>query len=316
MLAKHDLGSRVVVRRFVGIREDRPQFTDVLGDLTELGDTSLTVATSHGVVVVPLAEVHRAKVVPARRGPTAREIAALELAATEAWPPPVVEELGAWRLRAAGGYTGRANSALPVGDPGLPLPEALDAVVAFYRRQGLPPQVDVPLPLAASVERELRKAGWHAECTVEVQVCPIDELIAVTPPGDGFELTATMSPGYLAMVADDRGPLPDAALHVLTAVPELVFAQRYDDDGTLLARARGTVTGKGRWLGVFGVETAPAARRRGLAQQSMGALARWAAQRGATDAFLQVESRNTAALAMYAKLAFTRHHHYTRYQLR
>ncbi|MFD0595838.1 hypothetical protein ACFQZ4_28950 [Catellatospora coxensis] len=50
----------------------------------------------------------------------------------------MVEELGAWRLRAAGGYTGRANSALPVGDPGLPLPEAIDAVVAFYRRQGLP----------------------------------------------------------------------------------------------------------------------------------------------------------------------------------
>ncbi|MFD0595837.1 GNAT family N-acetyltransferase [Catellatospora coxensis] len=60
----------------------------------------------------------------------------------------------------------------------------------------------------------------------------------------------------------------------------------------------------------------PAARRRGLAQESMGALARWAAQRGATDAFLQVESRNTAALAVYAKLGFTRHHHYTRYQLR
>lgn len=316
MLAKSDLGSRVVVRRFIGFREDRPQFTDVLGDLTEVADTSLTVATSHGLVVVPLAEVHRAKVVPARRGPTAREIAALELAATEAWPPPVVEELGAWRLRAAGGYTGRANSALPVGDPGMPLPEALDAVVAFYRRQGLPPQVDVPLPLAASVERELLKAGWHAECTVEVQVCPLNELIAVTPPGDGFELSPTMSPGFLAMVADDRGPLPEAALHVLTAVPELVFAHRYDDDGTLLARARGTITGNGRWLGVFGVETATSARRRGLAQESMGALARWAARHGATDAFLQVESRNTPALAMYAKLSFTRHHHYTRYRLR
>ncbi|WP_155374385.1 GNAT family N-acetyltransferase [Catellatospora vulcania] len=316
MLAKSDLGSRVVVRRFIGIRDDRPQFTDVLGDLTEVGDLSLTVATSHGVVVVPLAEVHRAKVVPARRGPTAREIAALELAATEAWPPPVVEELGAWRLRAAGGYTGRANSALPVGDPGLPLPAALDAVVAFYRRQGLPPQVDVPLPLAASVERELIKAGWHAECTVEVQVCALDELISATPPGNGFELSPTMSPGYLTMVADDRGPLPEAALHVLTAVPELVFAERYDDDGALLARARGSITGEGRWLGVFGVETAAAARRRGLAQEAMGVLARWAAAHGATDAFLQVESRNAPALAMYAKLNFTRHHHYTRYQLR
>lgn len=316
MLAKRDLGSRVVVRRVLESGGDRPRFTDVLGELTELGDAALTVATSHGLVVVPLAEVHRAKVVPARRGPTAREIAALELAATEAWPPPVVEELGTWRLRAAGGYTGRANSALPVGDPGLPLPEALDAVVAFYRRHGLPPQVDVPLPLAAGVERELRKAGWHAECTVEVQVSPLPDLIAATPDGAGFELSRTLSPEYLAMVADDRGTLPEAAMHVLTAVPELVFAQLFDESGALLARARGTITGEGRWLGVFGVETAPAARRRGLSRQAMGALARWAADRGATDAFLQVESRNTPALALYAALGFHPHHHYTRYQLR
>ncbi len=316
MLAKHDLGSRVVVRRRAGTRGDRPLFTDVLGELTEVGETSLTVSTSHGVVVVPLAEVHRAKVVPARRGPTARETAALELAATEAWPPPVVEMLGTWRLRAAGGYTGRANSALPVGDPGMPLPEALDAVIAFYRRQGLPPQVDVPLPLASAVERELRKDGWHAECTVEVQVCPLPELIAATPDCAGFTLHDTPSPEFLAMLAGSWGQLPAAALHVLTAVPDPVFAQCCDEDGALLARARGSITGQGRWLGVFGVETSPAARRRGLAREAMGVLARWAAGRGATDAFLQVESRNTAALALYAALGFTRHHHYTRYQLR
>lgn len=316
MLAKNDLGSRVVVRRRAGTLGDRPQFTDVLGELTEVGDASLTVSTSHGLVVVPLAEVHRAKVVPARRGPTARETAALELAAADAWPPPVVEMLGTWRLRAAGGYTGRANSALPVGDPGLPLPQALDAVIDFYRRQGLPPQVDVPLPLAAAVERELLKQGWNAECTVEVQVCPLPELIAVTPDGAGFVLDDAPSPEFLAMVSGTWGPLPEAAVHVLTAVPDLVFAQRFGEDGTLLARARGSITGEGRWLGVFGVETSAAARRRGLAREAMGVLARWAAERSATDVFLQVESRNTAALALYADLGFTRHHHYTRYQLR
>jgi ribosomal protein S18 acetylase RimI-like enzyme len=306
----------VVVRRFVGFRDDRPQFADILGNLAEFGDTSLTVETSHGLVVVPLAEVHRAKVVPARRGPTAREVAALELAAAEAWPPQVVEELGAWRLRAAGGYTGRANSALPVGDPGRPLPQALDAVTAFYRRQGLPPQVDVPLPLASAVERELRGRGWTAECTVEVQVCPLDELIAATPDGAAFALSPDLTPQFLGMVADALGPLPEAARHVLTAVPEVVFAERYDEDGALLARGRGTVTGGGRWLGVYAVETSAAARRRGLGREAMGALARWGAQRGATDVFLQVESQNTAALAMYAALGFSRHHHYTRYRLR
>ena len=49
----------------------------------------------------------------------------LERAAALHWQAPETEPLGEWRLRAAAGFTGRANSALPLGDPGLPLPEAV-----------------------------------------------------------------------------------------------------------------------------------------------------------------------------------------------
>ena len=37
------------------------------------------------------------------------------------WRGTEEEWLGEWLLRAADGFTGRANSALPLGDPGLPL---------------------------------------------------------------------------------------------------------------------------------------------------------------------------------------------------
>ena len=43
------------------------------------------------------------------------------------WQAPEQERLGDWLLRAAEGFTGRANSALPLGDPGSPLPEAVAA---------------------------------------------------------------------------------------------------------------------------------------------------------------------------------------------
>ena len=68
----------------------------------------------------------------------------LERAAALHWQAPETEPLGEWRLRAAAGFTGRANSALPVGDPGLPLPEAVAAVEAWYRRRGLPPMIVLP----------------------------------------------------------------------------------------------------------------------------------------------------------------------------
>ncbi|MEV6969144.1 GNAT family N-acetyltransferase [Hamadaea sp. NPDC051192] len=331
-LSPRDIGSRVVVRRRVQTGE-RPLYTDLLGELTEITPTEVVILTSAGAVRVPVDEIHRAKPVPARRGPTAREIAEVERAATRAWPPAELAWLGDWRLRAAGGYTGRANSALPVGDPGVPLTAAIEQVVAFYTERDLPPQVDVPLPLAATVQRELLKAGWHEECAVRVQTIDLDQLIAAT--GAVGSLSARPSPAALALIEGRRGPLSEAAHHVLTAVPTLAFCEYADAgeplgraagsavSGDLLAMGRGSVTAAGhaddegaRWLGLFAIETVPAARRRGLAQQVVGQLARWGREHGASHAFLQVESTNEAAQALYAKLGFTTHHSYLRYRLR
>ncbi|WP_441004793.1 GNAT family N-acetyltransferase, cg3035/Rv0428c family, partial [Micromonospora saelicesensis] len=121
MLRQQDVGHRIVVRRIVGIREGRPQFSDALGELVELSETHLTLATAQGPLRVPVAQVHRAKRVPPTRRPTAAAVVALERAADEAWPAPTRGRLGDWLLRSAEGWTGRANSALPIGDPDPPL---------------------------------------------------------------------------------------------------------------------------------------------------------------------------------------------------
>ena len=60
----------------------------------------------------------------------------IERAAALHWQAPDTERLGEWLLRAAASFTGRANSALPAGDPGRPLPEAVAAVEGWYRRRG------------------------------------------------------------------------------------------------------------------------------------------------------------------------------------
>ncbi len=65
----------------------------------------------------------------------------LERMAAAHWRGTEEEWLGDWLLRAAEGFTGRANSALPLGDPGLPLDEALAAVTQWYRARGLPPMI-------------------------------------------------------------------------------------------------------------------------------------------------------------------------------
>ncbi|MET8838024.1 GNAT family N-acetyltransferase [Micromonospora sp. NPDC004540] len=309
MLRQQDLGHRIVVRRIVGIREGRPLFADALGELVELSETHITLATDRGRLRVPVEQVHRAKRVPAARRPTAAAVVALELAADEAWPAPVRGRLGDWLLRSAAGWTGRANTALPIGDPDRPLPAALDAVQRWYAERGQPAMVNTPLPLAAPVGAELDARGWTARPPVLVQTAPV----AMLPPGrpdlPPVGLSPTPSAEWLAVAAGRKGGLPDAARHVLTAVDRIRFAQLHVD-GQLLAVGRGTVTGEGRWLGLTLIEVLPEARRRGFAGAVIRALADWGRAEGATKAFLQVEQRNAPAVALYQRLGFTTHHTY------
>ena len=312
MLGPHDVGHRVVVRRVVGQRQSRPLFSDALGELAELTDTHLTILTERGPLRVPLREVARAKRVPARRRASAAQVVALEIAANEAWPAPDQGRVGDWLLRAAGGWTGRGNTALTVGDPGLPLDEAIEAVREWYGARGLPPKINLPMPLAAPVNAVLDGQDWHTNPPTLVQTAPVTGLLAAETR-DGLppvRLSESPSPAWLDVAAGCKGALPEAAIHLLTAVREVRFAEVYGDSGELLAIARGTVTGEGRYFGIFLVEVVPAARRRGLARHVIGALAQWAGQLAASTAFLQVEEHNEAALALYGRLGFTTHHRY------
>ncbi|WP_328652233.1 GNAT family N-acetyltransferase [Micromonospora sp. NBC_00330] len=316
MLRQQDVGHRIVVRRIVGIREGRPQFSDALGELVELSETHLTLATAQGPLRVPVAQVHRAKRVPPTRRPTAAAVVALERAADEAWPAPTRGRLGDWLLRSAEGWTGRANSALPIGDPDRPLAAAVDAVERWYAELGQPALINTPLPLAAPVGAELDARGWGTRPPTLVQTAPLP-LPAPTPAGgqaDGWgsavvELATAPSDEWLAIAAGRKGGLPDAARHVLTAVDQVRFAHVYADNA-LVAVGRATVTGQGRWLGLSLIEVLPAARRQGLARRVIHELASWGVSAGATHAFLQVEQRNTAAVALYQRLGLATHHTY------
>jgi ribosomal protein S18 acetylase RimI-like enzyme len=58
------------------------------------------------------------------------------------------------------------------------------------------------------------------------------------------------------------------------------------------------------------VATAASARRRGIASHVVHALTTWAVEHGARRLYLQVESTNAAAHALYGRAGFTRSHGY------
>ncbi|MDG6104893.1 GNAT family N-acetyltransferase [Dactylosporangium aurantiacum] len=312
MLGPQHVGSRVVVRRIVGHRGDRPVYSDILGRLVEAAETHLTVHARDGDVRVPTAEIHRAKPVPDRRRLTPTE--SLEVAAAAGWPAGERERLGDWLLRATGGWTMRGNSALVVGDPDLPLPAAVDAVTRWYQDRGLPPSMSVPLPLFHRVDAELDRRGWTPMPLTLVMTARLADLTAAAD--ERVTLDTAPSPAWLASVAGRKGALPAAAVRVLTGVPQVRFASLrqatpHGAEGPLLATGRGCVADpEGRWLGLSLIGTEEHVRRQGLARRVIAALVAWGAEVGASDVYLQVEERNTGAVALYERLGLTTHHVY------
>jgi GNAT superfamily N-acetyltransferase len=310
-----DVGKRVSVRQLAGIVDGRPTFTDTVGVLASWDEgvvhitrkTGETVRIAESVLVagkvVPPAPVRRGT--GRKGGADAADVTDEELDAVAArsWPATETAALGGWTLRAAGGFTRRANSVLVAGDPGVPLDEALERVREWYAARGLTPYVQ--LPDSSPYVAELDARGWAREADTVVRTAPLAPLAELTEvtevSGEPVALSRTPDAGWLAAY-HRTGGLAEAALRVVTGGPSVWFAST--------PGAIGRAVVDGRWVLFGAVEVAPEHRRKGLATAVMGALARQAVREGATAAYLQVEADNEGARALYDRLGFTDHHRY------
>ena len=310
MITRRDLGRRVVVRKIIGQRDGRPMSSDILGELVELSEDHVTVRDERGNDErIPRALVAAAKPIPPRRA-SYRDIVVLERLAAAGWPAADTDQIGEWLLRATDGWTNRANSALPLGNPDVGLDQALDQVGSWYATRRLTARFAVPLPAFRSLDRALEDRGWQPTHRVLVQTASLAELLAAQPELVDLppvHVTPWPDPDWLRVVGDRKGGLPEVAIRVLTGVRVPAFASVYDA-GELLAIGRGVVDQE--WLGLSLMEVVPGARRSGLARQVLASLVRWGAEHGAERVYLQVEADNRAALALYSSLGFSTHHSY------
>jgi ribosomal protein S18 acetylase RimI-like enzyme len=330
VLGPEHVGRRVVVRRTL----PDGSAGDLLGELVAWGGGRLTVRTRDGrEVVVEESAMLAGKPVPpppvrrpraARDGQDARDAApaapevadlALERAAALGWPALESERLGDWLLRAGGGFTGRANSVLPLGDPGLPLEDALAAVRAWYAARGLPPRVQVPLPAQGGLDADLVARGWAPSDPTGVLVAALGDVlrrVEVRPGAAPVAVADDLDEAWLAAYHYRGAALPGVARDVLRGRPvggALGFLRVEDPAGGGLLGVARVAVAEG-WAGLTAVEVAPRARRRGLGAALLRAAARWASERGAHGAYVQVAQGNEAALALYERAGFRRHHAY------
>ncbi len=266
-----------------------PALTDVLGVCVAWeADTCVIQPESGAAVTIALRDVVSGKPVPPR--PSARHRVSTrdaEARTASLWAGIERESLGAWQLRHDPAPVGRprkrANSCLAIGEPGVPVAEALDAVVAFYAARGRDPLVQIEA--GSQVEDALVAAGWVALTVGETEM-------------------------RIASVSRVRRSLPRSAHPVeLTVADTRAVASAGTGCDPV---AEGSAAVDGDWLGLHGLAVDPGHRRRGLASAVVGELLDWGAERGALTAWLHVETDNPAGTAFWAALGFE-HHHTCRY---
>jgi GNAT superfamily N-acetyltransferase len=230
----------------------------------------------------------------------------LERAAARHWQAPDTELLGEWQLRAAAGFTGRANSALPLGDPGCPLPAAVTAVEEWYRRRGLRPMIVLPHGTGPdNLEDHLTERAWLP------RPGPAFVMTAATKflPASRAEVEFSPEPdaAFLGLYRYRGQDLPPIARTLLMSAPWQAFG-RIRRDGRAVAVGRVSVADV---LGVLtAVEVDAAYHRQGLGTAITAGLATAAAAWGAQTILLQVETGNDPARALYLRCGFTDSHRY------
>ncbi|OBI78888.1 GNAT family N-acetyltransferase [Mycobacterium sp. E740] len=280
-------GVRVIIRYRLP-PGSQPPLTDVVGHLLEVGPT-LRVRTKHGDVVdVGAGDVVIIKELPPATVRTA-DIRKLEHAAALAWPGTEQRWVDGWFLRAAGGHTHRANSAVPLGFEADA--SALPEIVQWYAERGLTPWLSLPDRLY-----RLADAPPHLETVVMARDVDAEK------PFPAVILAASPDSEWLRLYRRD------VPVDVLSAVVdgEVAFATV---SGAGVGRAAVTTAPDGRrWVGLSAVRVVEESRGKGLARDLCSALLSWGAQRGAVRSYVQVLADNAVAIGLYESMGFTVQH--------
>lgn len=315
------IGERVVIRYAVGDRGPggRPLLSDIIGRVVAVEDGSVTLEKRDGALaVVERTSIVTTKVVPRtpKRTRSAHRISAENLTriCTRGWPPVASEPLGEWLLRAAGGFTGRANSVAVHGEPGVSDDAALDRVIAFYAQRGLPARAHVVS--GSPWEHVFLEAGWSAlggniPDGAVVQVAQLAEALLARSPGDdaGVRIEPRASDAWLARYHRSGDPDDSAHARAVLEGPRTVGLMSIGAEPDTI-RAIGRVVVTGEWAGLSAIEVDPKLRRQGLGTRIVEAGLRWASDHGADKAYVQTMPNKAAALALFTPYGFREHHTY------
>ena len=222
-------------------------------------------------------------------------IQSVERAGYRSWKARECVEYDGWQLRFADGFSRRGNSVYPAEASTLPLAAKLDFCREWYRKRNLDLVVRQNPATEPGLDVRLAAEGFSLEGHTDVMAATIGRRsgnleVAAVPSPEWWATTAALwnldevrRRGWRAIIGGLE--LPSG----FVCVPET---------------AAGLAIVADEWVGLFEIVVASEQRRQGWGRAVTESLLAWAAQLGASRAFLQVVAANNTAIEFYRSLGF------------
>lgn len=239
----------------------------------------------------------------------------LEAHSARCWPAQYVDALAGWEIRRTPDVpSGRINSVTPVNPVAGKFNEVLLRARALFAEMDEWPLIRIT-PLAG-------------EDT-------IDHLRAWGLQGEGHTLVKTVTLSEHHLADHDHTSLMSEVHPALVTAWMTVYAEAHDsDDAARFALTKrlnaigieqayiviydgaepvavGRAAKDGDIIGLFQIATRPHRRRRGYGRAAVAGLLAWGRQKGATQAYLQVEAKNSDANRLYDAFGFASLYEYS-----
>ena len=291
------IGKRVTIR----LHEATGGYRDIVGILQS--ERELITSKSKSITFSPdeIAIWREIKPLPDLAGkgaPLSQRIIELEKLSDLTWPAQEIVEYGKWRLRISDGFSMRANSVLPIGEPPIDLASAVDEITHIYREKKLKPTFSIPLPIFDELDRYLEQHGWNIKIDANFLIRDIGAIEVSSDPQFSIEILDYPSEEWLETNSDQ--PLEK----IMRRYPARYGAIKIGEQ----IIAVGRIATLGSWSIVTRLFVNPSFRGKGVAKNLMNNLLSAAVSDGATKVALQVDNENGAALALYQSMGFTTHH--------
>jgi ribosomal protein S18 acetylase RimI-like enzyme len=231
-----------------------------------------------------------------------QQVAEIEAAAVRSWPALETADIEGWLWRFASGGSLRANSVSTLSFRGSDVEAAVRDAERRYRVKGLPCLFTVTeVSEPGDLDGRLAAMGYalgeaHVTMAKAIAGSPMRSPADVLLSGDPTLEWLTV---YLGGLSPNRREVAPA---ILAGLPTRRVHFSCRRAGAVVGS--GLSVADGNLASVQCMATLATARRQGCARAVLAAIEAWAAAEGCTHLYLQAETANTAAIALYETFGF------------